>query len=706
MRRYIPLDPRFLRSKQPPRRRQGKAVGVARLPLRFPPMTPTCIARRSASRDCWWTRSSCTTRQRSQKDARIGISTIGLRKTSKRAARRIKKGMAIRLPQAETTSIPNWFVVWLKTMFPSWAPAFGDNKGRVVQQRWCFVFVLGVAVLGASFAAPAPAFATQSSTSKKSQSKHKKVSTGKKKRSSPRLRRMRRAFVASSSLKPMARQLLQDRTPAAYTGVEAYARRHTKEDAGSLAWLVVGYAHVLDHDYAKAVDPFTRAKAHAGDLGDYVDYYLANSYFQTGRTAEASSTLAQFEKNYPESLLVRDAHVLYANALLAESKPEPAIALLEKDRQPTRADLELVLGRAYEATGQNAKAVPILRNIYFTMPLSGEATQADIELKKLTASGQAPAGTVDERRSRADLLMKGKRFTDAASEYRDLADEVSAAERPRVQLALVAALRRSGQTKDAKNILDTIPESTPEIAAERLFNAGEIARASDHDDDFLGLLSQLRQRYPTSQWLEQALLSAGNIYLLRRDYDHAIDCYHELQQRFPNGGRAAYAHWKAAWLNLRQGRNAQAKADFEEQIALYPTSGEVPAALYWRARLAEEDGDQQMARAYYQKISDRFRNYYYGELARQRLKTSAVENVSETHYALLDRVPPIDRGTTIAEEEVPEDNLRVQKAHLLENGALLDFAVRELRAAADEEKGTWAPGEIARMYQDNGRYDM
>ena len=66
---------------------------------------------------------------------------------------------------------------------------------------------------------------------------------------------MRQAFVASASLKPMAQQLLQDRTPAGYAGVEAYARRHAKEDAGALAWLVVGYAHVLDHDYAKAIAP-------------------------------------------------------------------------------------------------------------------------------------------------------------------------------------------------------------------------------------------------------------------------------------------------------------------------------------------------------------------------------------------------------------------------------------------------------------------
>ena len=91
----------------------------------------------------------------------------------------------------------------------------------------------------------------------------KKTSTKKRKRVSPRVRRVKQAFVASASLRPMAQQLLQDRTPAAYAGVEGYARRHSKEDAGALAWLVVGYARTLDHDPAKAIDPLSRAKAGA-----------------------------------------------------------------------------------------------------------------------------------------------------------------------------------------------------------------------------------------------------------------------------------------------------------------------------------------------------------------------------------------------------------------------------------------------------------
>jgi soluble lytic murein transglycosylase len=516
---------------------------------------------------------------------------------------------------------------------------------------------------------------------------------------------MHQAFAASASLKPMARQLLQDRTPAAYAGVEAYARRHLKEDAGELAWLVLGYAHLLDHDYAKAVDPLSRAKPHAGELGDYVSYYLGTAYFQTGRTAEAIASLIDFETTYSESLLIRDAQLVYANALLSEGRAQEAVALLEKGRAPIRADVELALGRAYAASGQTAKAASILRNLYFTMPLSGEANLAEIELKKLAATEHLAPPGLNERRSRADLLARGRRFSDAANEYRGLLEEVSSSERPAVQLAMGAALRRAGQNREAKLALEAIPSSTPDIHAERLFNLGEVARAMDDDEGFLRILGELRQTAPTSLWLEQALISAGNIYLLRRDYDKAIDCYGESQQRFPNGGRASYTHWKVAWLSLRQGRNEDAKNGFEQQIGLYPVSPEVPAALYWRGRLAEEDGEPAKARAYYQKLSQRFPNYYYGELARQQLRKIKDES-DPLHYALLDRVPPINANAKVTADEAPTDNLRVQKAHLLENGALLDLAVRELQAAAREEKGNWATAETARVYQDAGRYDM
>jgi soluble lytic murein transglycosylase len=520
---------------------------------------------------------------------------------------------------------------------------------------------------------------------------------------SPRVRRIRQAFVASTTLRLMAQQLIQDRTPAAYAGVEAYARAHSKEDAGALAWLVVGYAHFIDHDYPKAIEPLNRAKPMAGDLGDYIAYYLGTCYLQTGHQAEGMAALANFEATYPDSLLIRDARLSYANALLSEGRAAEAAELLEKNRLPARSDIELAIGKAYAAIGQGAKASDALGNVYYNMPTSAEADAAYTELKKLSIATQP---TPVQRKIRADLLMKARRYSEASDEYRELASHATPADRPAAELALADALHRSGRNREAKAELSTLAGATPEQNAQRFYILGEVAWASDQNELFYQLVDELRQMAPTSSWLESALLSVANLHLVHHEYDQALDAFRELQQRFPKGSKASYAHWKAAWLTLRMGRNDEAKKLFEEQIAVYPAGNEANAAIYWRARLAEEDSDPAMARAFYQKLSDRYRNYYYAELARQRIKKLPAGSDPPGEYPLLDRIPPLEHGEKITLAEAPPDDLHYQKAKLLGNGGLIDLAVRELdKAASDDQDKSWAPAETAQLYTDTGHYD-
>ena len=501
----------------------------------------------------------------------------------------------------------------------------------------------------------------------------------------------------------MAQQLLQDRSASAYAGVQTYARTHAKEDAGALAWLVLGYAHVLDKDYNKAIDPLSRAKLHAGDLGDYVAYYLGVSHLQTGHTAEALANLTDFAHSHPDSLLVRDAQLSHAEALLLEGQATEAAALLEKIRLPMRSDVEFALGRAYAGLGQTVKAVETFENIYYTMPASTEADAAYAELKKLPSV--APP-TQAQLQTRIEALMSRKRYAEAAEQYRTLSNLVGPEDRTRMQLALADALHRSGRNRDARQVLASLPAVSGELNAQRLYLLGQVAWAGNDNDTFYRMVDELRQAAPASPWLEQALLSAANLHLVHHEYDQALDAFREAQQRFPDAPRASYVHWKTAWLTLRQGRNEDAKKAFEEQIAMYPSGAETPAALYWRARLAEEDNQLAMARAFYQKLSDRYRNFYYAELARERMKSlPAISEAAMTDYALLDRVPPLNSSGKITDSEPPQDDLHVQKAQLLGNGGLVDFAVRELQAAAAAQGGSWALSETAQLYTETGHYD-
>jgi soluble lytic murein transglycosylase len=515
-----------------------------------------------------------------------------------------------------------------------------------------------------------------------------------------KLRHINKAFVASADLKPMAQQLLQNRTPQAYAGVETYARQHQADEAGPLAWLVLGYARYLDNDFPNALASWQRAKGVAPVLGDYLAFLSASAYQAQQKNQDVITTLADFEQKYPDSLLLHDAGLMYARALTSSGAPQRAAAYLEKHRQPVHADFEFALAQAVQTAGEKDKAAEIFRHIYFDLPLSLEAETASFELR---AMGEVqPIGSFDSRRSRADSLLKGKRYQQAANDLGSLLEHAPSSALTELQAAFATSLYRLHNRDDAQHLFEGLVQSaaaTPETKAQALYFLAEIAREKNDNDHRTELIVQLRTLAPESPWLQEALLSAGNMYLLRKDYETAVRFYSEIYQRQRNGKLSPYAHWKAAWLTYRLGKKDDAKRMFDEQLDFYPSSSEVPAAIYWRGRLAEIDGDQPLARAYYSTLSTKFRYYYYANLGRERLDKLGFENVADP--PLLNKLAP--PSVPPLKWEAPLDNIRAQKAQLLANAALFDFAVKELQAAANGTP-SWQAQATAQIYADAGSY--
>lgn len=511
---------------------------------------------------------------------------------------------------------------------------------------------------------------------------------------------MRRAFVASADLKPMAQQLLENRTAAAYAGVEQYAHRHRNDDAAPLAWFVLAYAHYLDKDYSAVSKSLQHTDTLAPLFGDYIDWLRASAALGEANHQEVQKILEGFETKYPDSLHVHDAILLYANSLVASGKSGEAITYLEKHRSPVSPDTELALAGAYQTEGLKDKAREVLRRIYFEMPTSEQSSQAQFTLQ--TLGEYPPAGTYDQRHARADLLLKARKFQDAANELGQLIEQAPPEKLPGMQVELASALYRARRRDDAQKLFENSlanPITPADAKAETLYFLAEISRDKDDRDKHADYISQLRTLAPESTWMGEALLSAGNMYMLKNDFETAVKFYSEIYQRQQNGRFSPYAHWKAAWLTYRMGKKDEAKKLFEEQLALYPSSNEVPAAIYWRGRLAEEEDNKPVARAYYQKLSDNYRYYYYANLGRDRLGKIGVDDVGDPD--VLDRLP--HPNSLPHAWDSPEDNVRVQKAHLLQNAAMFDFAVNELKAASSGSP-PWLANELAELYADQGSY--
>jgi peptidoglycan lytic transglycosylase len=512
--------------------------------------------------------------------------------------------------------------------------------------------------------------------------------------------RLTSAFKASEQLRPMAQQLAATRSAAAYSGVENYARVHPGEGAAA-AYLALGHAYMLDHRYADAAATFRRTGVSGSALDDYADYLGAQASMQAGHAADAYPLLDHFAERHPESIFKANAPVLLANAYLQQNDPQGALrvlAPLSDSAQASHADFRYTLGRAYQMSGDTTHAAAVYRSLYVNLPLSMEAAEARTQMQ---AMNMPP--TAAEQKTHADELFNAKRYAEAGAEYHAIERDAGLNQADHDALLIYAAACDMRLKHISRRDIEKLPNTTDDSAALKLYMLAELSR-NEHDEvTHDALIAQMVQRFPTSRWLEEALYSGGNMYLLTHDPKQATYHYSLLVKMFPNSTYAASAHWRAAWMNYRLHNYSEAARLMDEQIQGYPAGIEVPSALYWRGRIYEEE-EQNFAQAmnYYHALTTSYINFYYALLARQRLNVLKGQTATTAPVALLSSVPkPVVPTLT---GELPENEPHLIKAKLLANAALNEYIGPEIQASStSKEWGALAQAEIFTSYGETTR---
>jgi soluble lytic murein transglycosylase len=513
-----------------------------------------------------------------------------------------------------------------------------------------------------------------------------------------RSRRLQHAFVASSQLRPMGQQLAQNPTPAAFAGVSAYAHSHTGE-AAAAAYLALGHAWLLDRNFPEAVAAFR--SAHLADaskatpdgvLADYDDYLTAQAYLQSNQLPQAEQVLNDYVQKYPDSIFVPSVPVLRANLFIQEGDPQSALAALDPHRGEAvagHADFQLALAKAEVLAGKTDEANHLFEHVYLDYPLSIEAAVAR---NQLATNGVLATLPPEARRRHADALYDAGHFSDADEEYRSLASQPNVDSAVRNALLVAAAECDWKLHRLSESEANAIPDTNDETGARRVYLLMELARDRGDLTTQQSLVAQMETRFPSSPWLAEALYSSGNMYLLLKDYPHAITYYGELARRFPTSHYAPSAHWRTGWLDYRLGQYDEAARLFDEQIRMYGGGKEIPSALYWRGRIFEEQEHKPSAAAeYYRTILRVYPHYYYAMLAQDRV--THLGAVTPDAIAELEalRPEPIPELT----DDVPEDDPHVVKAKLLANAGLNEYIAPEIHAAdGSDEWGAFAEADI------------
>jgi soluble lytic murein transglycosylase len=496
----------------------------------------------------------------------------------------------------------------------------------------------------------------------------------------------------------MAQQLAATRSVAAYAGVLSYAHGRSGEGAAA-AYLALGHAYALDHRYADAAADFGLAKRAGNALDDYADYLGAQAAVQAGRAGDAYAFLDHFAEHYPDSIFVPTAPVLLANAHLQQADAPGALRVLQplaNGPEGDQADFRYALGRAYQLTGDTGHAAPLFRKIYATQPLTFGATQAAAQLQAMGTPLSA-----GERKIHADVLFNAKRYSEASAEYNAIGKnnpQLSTADRN--ALTIYAAVCDFKLKQVGRREIEKLPDTTDDTAALKLYMLAELSRNEDDRAGHDALIAQMIQRFPTSRWLEEALYSGGNMYLLKHDSQQTIFHYAKLVELFPNSTYAPSAHWRAAWMNYRTRNYPEAARLMDEQIGRYAGGSEIPDALYWRGRIYEDE-EQNFAQAenYYRRLSEIYPDYYYANLARQRLAVLGKQPTVAPAPALsaAQKAPAPDLTGTL-----PENDTHLIKARLLANAALNEFIGPEIHASPTSDE--WGALAQAEIYVSYGEY--
>jgi soluble lytic murein transglycosylase len=494
----------------------------------------------------------------------------------------------------------------------------------------------------------------------------------------------------------MAQQLANMRTPEAYAGVTAYARKHSGE-AAAAAYLALGHAYLQDKRYTEAEASLRQARQAGQELADYADFLGAQANHNAGDEAPAEALLRGFTDRYPDSIFDVQAPELEANVLLSMNNAAGAQHVLAQAKglaAEDRTGFQLAEGQMEFALGQRDAAARTFKQLLLGHPMSQDA---QVARARLTEMGAEATLTAAELRSLGDAYYNGGRYGEAADQYRALLrmPGVNSGEWGGLAVAVAACDMKLKRLTTAQ--AEALSDTNDENGARRLYLLEELARSRDDAPTQQSLVAEMENRFPGSPWLAEALYSSGNMYMLKRDYPPAVEYYGYLAAHFPGSKNAAAAHWRAGWLCYRQRLYPDAARLFDEQIRLYPAAAETVGALYWRGRLNEtQEHAPAQAAANYRAIVRAYPHFFYAQMARMRL--AALGNMQPAPAPQLDRLQPMAQPVLV--ESFPAESPHLARARLLANAGLSEYISQEI--AADPNSSSWSALAEAQIYSSYG----
>jgi len=479
---------------------------------------------------------------------------------------------------------------------------------------------------------------------------------------------------------------------AAYRRLVVFAKRYSKEELGARAALALGYYDYNQARYAEARRWLDAAKPETL-LADYVLFWSVQVDRNLGNLPAALDQLESLLHDYPQSVMRDLALQALGEAAIAANQPQRALdAFAACQNIDKHAKLLFLRAQAYEQAGDKIAAAGDYLAVYDHFPLSSSAAEAGEKVNYFQGVlGDAfPKPAVAAQMARAEILFDAHQWQDAQNAYSQALPQLTG---PDQELAQVRIADCAVQLGGNAATLASLQLQTPQVDAERLYYLSQAYRSATDETNMLATVSQAIARVPQSDWTERTLFATGNYYWVKLDRDAAAKYYQQVVDDFPQSADAIDAQWRVVWAAY-MGHRDDAATLLTKFLTDYPNSVYTPDTLYWLGRLAQDAGQAPEARAYYQKLQQRYPNNYFTLHAAEHLR--ALRRRPAASLPILDAIAPLAPAPHVGTAEAPEAIPWVQRSVALETIAFDDSAMMELRAAYDATHSPMLEMAIAR----------
>jgi len=477
---------------------------------------------------------------------------------------------------------------------------------------------------------------------------------------------------------------------------------HTVRFGGAAALIAVAQQQLNSGNLAAAADSAASASLKTPLLNDYAQYIRAEAEYRLQNYAEVTAAATQVFDQDPDSPFVGAATALAVQAQLDSGSAKQAIDLVKEyfDEIP-QPQADMLLARCFEANGDLAQAAEYYQRVYYEYPNAKEVTDAAnaLVVVKQQLGDAYPPPMPTAMLHRAQKLFDAKNPAAARIELAAAIPQLGGAQRDLARVRLGEADYFDNHIAAAFQYFTALKVDDAEANAERLAYLIRCVRKLDKHGDVKPFLEDLEKHNATSPWRLDALVFIADEARADNDRNVYLPLYRTCADTFASDSRSAWCHWRVAFESYRN--NASDAYDLlRAHVERYPDSEDVNDALYYLGRWLEQKNDLASARACYDQLVARFPNTYYAVLTRARLDDPGVKAatpnaemvtfLSAVKWPERPQFPSFIPGETV--------QARLDRAKLLEESGLIDFAEQELKYGArnDEEQQNVYAYELAK----------